>query len=105
MIKRILSKPYVYMPLSLTPYIYQRFYNNHYKFELFDDIFIPFFSIGLGYIFKESIIGIIETFDKKKFIEQITPNNDTIQCVCHSMLLLGFAGFFSYVCVRYDIRF
>lgn len=105
MIKRILSSPYVFIPVSLIPYIYQRFYNNHYKFELFDDIFIPFFSIGFGHIFKESMIRVIETFDKKEFITQITPDNNTIQGACHWMSLLGFVGFFSYVCVRYNIRF
>lgn len=102
MIKNILS--YAYVPLSLTPYIYHRFFSNRCKFELFDDIFIPIVSIGTGAIYNKVFIDAIDNFDKTKFIEKIMPDNNTFKIIYDIGILSAIILSSFLICERYRIR-
>lgn len=93
--------------LFTIPYCYFRFNNNShgFKFELFDDIFIPCFSFACGNL----LYNMIETMKSQNI--NFLPNNrnndckDAIKDLSLLFAGIGTCAFFACVCQRYNINY
>lgn len=101
------SRPVVLSGLAATiPYIYARFFgSNSFKFETFDNIFIPSISFATGAL----VGGMIENMPPSAL--QILPDfknidwENVFKMSGISIIMVGIITLLVYVCDRYKIEF